>query len=122
MSEVNFNVNDFDVKTIIQVQKDHEDDLARLSARIELLEARLGDPLKLAETLYDVSQKAIKMEDLIVEKLIKSIDSNEKVIKTLNQFITKSDRAAVHLIVKRSFVGIGAIFLALISGAIGRWL
>lgn len=91
---------DFDVSELVKSDQ-HEKDMGALDRRVSLLENRVGTSEKIAETLFEASQKAVKMKTMIGSLLTDLIQRDRRVRIELQNFIKESDRDAVKVLWKR---------------------
>lgn len=91
---------DFEISELVKSDR-HEKDMSALDRRVLLLESRVGTSEKIAETLFEASQKAVKMRTMIGNLLIDMLQRDKKVRDELQLFIKKSDREAVTVFWKR---------------------
>jgi predicted transcriptional regulator len=88
----------------------HEKDMSGLTKRIEALEEKFGSNEKIAETLYETSQKAKKMEELLATSFTELIKKNSNVQDAMKMFIDKIDRKYFFVVIKRlGWLGWGAL-------------
>lgn len=108
---------DFNPDELVQSSQ-HQQDIDGLNTRIKSLEDKFGTNEKIADTLCEASERALRMDELFEKKIVKQIQQNAEVRKELRKVIDEADRAAVRAFIKRVGIGIWTLIIALVSGAI----
>ena len=92
----------------------HESDIQSLSKRIEKLEDRLGSNEKLADTLCETANKAVKMREMLETNFVQMLSKDDKAKQEIKTIIEQTDRDFVQTKLKQygTWIGAGILFLA----------
>lgn len=118
-------IQDFDFNKIIKIDQ-HTKDIEDLSKRITTLEERFGSNEKLADSLCEAWDKAVRMQELITKSFLKIVASNEDAKECITTLVNKIDRDWLKAYFKR----IGFTFwsiLVFVAGVavttiVGKWI
>ncbi len=103
----------------------HAKDMNALETRIQSLEDKLGSNEKIADTLCEASEKAVKMREMLEKNFIDLVSKNDSVRTEIKNIIKSADRDFVQSKLKQYGTWIGAVFLFLsaqISIELIKWL
>lgn len=107
--------DDFNLNTFVENVSFHSIEIPKLTSRIEKIEEKFGDNEKLADTLHNASQKAVKMQKLFDESFIKLLDESYLVKEKISKIINNVDRNHFYTSLKR----FGFVVYTILIGAIG---
>lgn len=111
--------DDFNVNTLVKAE-DHDKDIALLSERISMIEMKFGTNEKIADTLFEASEKALKMHEMFSSTFIKAINSNSHVQNSLTTLIDQLDRKNFRVIFKRIWGAIWTLIVAVAGVTFGK--
>jgi len=113
--------NDFDVNALLSDVSNHARDMTTLTKKIECLEEKFGTNEKIAETLSDTAEKAVKMQTMLAKTFVTLLKSNDEVKEGISEIVNKLDRKYTALFLKRFSSGVWAIFLVSL-GVVLKWV
>lgn len=87
--------NDFDTNQIIRHVEDHAKDIVALLLRVKELEDKFGNNEKIADTLSETAEKAVKMQTMLQKTFVLLLETNEPVRCEIKKLIKSTDREFV---------------------------
>jgi hypothetical protein len=115
----NKNKNDFVVEELIKdLSSDlsnHSKDMISLSEKIKNFELKFGNNEKIAETLFETSKKAVKMQEMLADNFIILLKNNIHARKEILNIINEFDRDFTKIILKRFGFAVWSILMVIIG-------
>lgn len=110
------NKEDFNLPDMFQNLGAHKTNIADLTSRVKELENKFGDSEKIAITLREAHESAVKMRNLFSDFFVDGLAKNDLVKAKIIKIINEADRSFFFASLKRFglviwslvFIGVGA--------------
>lgn len=111
--------DDFIAESLARQVDDHTKDMGLITKRLDELEARFGTNEKIANTLCEVEENAVKMGNCIEKSISKILINSDPVNNQIKKIIAESDRSYIAQQLRQYRVWIyGALLFIAAQGSI----